>query len=218
MNEQMDGLAKAYFNHSRDLAPLTDILTHNEWYVRLTGTRIHKDLKKHVSQYLRAQAVRTLWTTTKHHQRQITPPRFTPSQLDLLDNSNIQKAWNRQRGCLKRFICKMATNQLATGRYMKRMKFWSSDKFPRCLQDNETTLHVLQCQAPGATHFFQELQQSLLDKLCQYPTKPELLEKITSMYDRVQAVSDWHPADYQLVVHTQIELPAHEFARGLIVQ
>ena len=41
---------------------------------------------------------------------------------------------------------------------------------------------------------------------------------ITSIYDRVQAASDWHPADVQFAVNTQIELPVHEFARGLIVQ
>ena len=89
MNEQMDGLAKAYLNHSRDFAPLSGILTHDEWYVRLEGTKIHKDLKTHVSQYLRSQAVRTLWTTAKYHQQQITPPRFTLAQLDLLDNPNM---------------------------------------------------------------------------------------------------------------------------------
>ena len=75
----------------------------------------------------------------------------------------------------------MAVDQLATGRYMKQMNFWASDKYPRCLQPNETTNHVLQCQEISAMQLMVKLRTQLHMKLRAFPTNSETIEAIDHM-------------------------------------
>ena len=144
-----------------------------------------------------------------------------------MDTDNIQQSWKGQRGCIQRFICKMSVNQLATGRYMKRMRFWPSDQCPHCMANNEITLHVLQCKAPSAVELLHERLQLLLNNLKNFPTKPEILQGINAIFHVCIQTPETEPypgptdgianvlSEPSVVV--QLTLPIHEFLRGRIV-
>ena len=104
------------------------------------------------------------------------------------------------------------------------MRYWSSDKCPQCFSPNETTLHVLTCNAPSAVQLLQERQKALLTSLAPYPTKPELLDGIRQMFnlflaensDESKTIPDnaaLHPCTV-----VQLQLPTHEFVRGHLVR
>ena len=216
LNEQMDALAKAYLAHSVNYPDLSNILAHNEWYTIVNGNKVCRKLKATLANHLRTRQIVQTWTQPRNQAGIQVTPCFTLTQVDMIDTSNIQKIWHTQRGCIKRFLCKMAVDQLATGRYMKRMRFWPSDKCPRCLAPNETTLHVLTCPDPEATALFSQQLQKLLDNLNNYPTKPELLHDIRALYTtfhdgltKVQCATE--------SARAQMILPLHKFVRGRIV-
>ena len=138
----------------------------------------------------------------------------------MIDTDNIQKSWNQARGCIKRFVCKMSVNQLATGRYMRRMKYWASDKCPRCLQSNKTTLHVIQCNHLSATQRSAHLRDQLVQQLSAFPTCRALVQLITVLLQAIAWQIEPHlPSHHeaQPLLQAQMQLPLHEFARGRIV-
>ena len=170
------------------------------------------------------QQIVKLWTPPQQRSRQIIAPKFTMHQVSLVDTENIQDCWATQRGCMKQFLCKMAVNQLATGRYMKRMRFWPSDNCPRCMSPNKTTLHVLQC--PAAQPIVQEKIASLVQNLQHYLTKPELLQGIMALYNTFldESTTDTTPLtdtsslpSNELSIKHQLQLPLLEFVQGRLV-
>ena len=181
-------------------------------------------MKSEVDRYIRMRHIIQLWTQPQQRPGCILAPKFTLHQVSLIDTKNIQKSWAAQCGCIQRFLCKMAVDQLATGRYMKRMKFWPSDKCPRCMESNETTLHVLKC--PAATQLFNQKSTELVTMLQQYPTKPELIQGIQLLFQTFLSSSNEEPlhltttpptATDDICVRQQLQLPLHEFMRGCIV-
>ena len=110
---------------------------------------------------------------------------------------------------------------------MKRMRFWPSDQCPRCMANNETTLHVLQCKAPSAVELLHERLQLLLNNLKNFPTKPEILQGINAIFHLCIQTPETEPypgptdgianvlSEPSVVV--QLTLPIHEFLRGRIV-
>ena len=181
----MDRLAKAYLNHSDNLGNLSNIIKEEEWYVKAQGKKISFKAKKTIDTMLRQLNVTKYWTEPRKRSGRWEEAKFTHGQLEQIDTVNIQKAWEKQEGHLKHFICKMSVNQLATGRYMKRMRFWPTDQCPCCLCTNETTLHVFQCTHSDVQELANTLQEELLTKLQQHPTFFyifSLIKVITSTY------------------------------------
>ena len=72
---------------------------------------------------LRKLDVIQYWTEPRKRNGNWVEAKFSREQFKLLDVDNIQKAWDTREGHVKRFLCKMSVDQLATGRYMKRMRF-----------------------------------------------------------------------------------------------
>ena len=144
-------------------------------------------------------------------------PKYTTEQLDSIDSENAQIAWKATQGHIKQFVCKMAVDQLATGRYMKRMSFWASDKCPQCLQTNETTNHVLQCQELSAMQLMVKLRTRLRTKLRAFPTNSETLNAI----DHLLLSASWNSEPQtspnpttQKLLEAQLTLPPIKFAKG----
>ena len=158
LNKEMDALAKAYLSYSKTFAPLVKEVNSLEWSVLINNTKVCIHLKKQLSTHLRSCPIIHFWTTPIRVQGVHKPPKYTTHQILLLDTHNTQAAWNTNRGCIKPFVCKMSVDQLATGKFMKRMGFWASDRCPRCLQANKTTLHVIQCQDLSAMQLMVKLR------------------------------------------------------------
>ena len=100
---------------------------------------------------------------------------------------------------------------------MKRMGFWASDKCPRCLQPNETTMHIVQCPDISAMQLMITLRQKLQRKLMAFPTKPQTAELIDQLLFTnswkidPQAPNDIHAAN---LMNEQLKLPLEDFAKG----
>ena len=114
----------------------------------------------------------------------------------------------------------MAVDQLATGIYMKRMNFWASDKCPRCLQPNETTNHVLQCQDISAMQLMVKLRTQLRTKLQAFHTNSETIEAI----DHMLLSASWNTESQspnpttQNLLEAQLIFSPIEFAKGQLVK
>mgnify|MGYP000697896486 CR=1 FL=1 len=134
----MDSLAKAYLVWRKNRPP--SIIT-PPWSVQVHDETVSRHFKS------------TLRTWVQH-KKQIAccyqTKKFTPSQVLLMDHSAIAQAMKHTSEARHRWICKFAANQGPTGRNMKRWRFWATSQCPRCLAENETTDHVLQCPHPSA--------------------------------------------------------------------
>ena len=119
LNNKMDALAKAYLSYSKTFAPLADKVDASEWSVLINNVKVCTHLKNQLSTHLRSRPIIHFWTTPIRVQGVQKPPKYTIHQISLLDTHNTQVAWNKNRGCIKRFVCKMSADQLATGKYMK---------------------------------------------------------------------------------------------------
>ena len=115
----------------------------------------------------------------------------------------------------------MSVDQFATGKYMKRMGFWASDRCPRCLHANKTTMHVLQCQELSAMQLMVKLQANLWSKLQQFPTSNATIDLI----DHILFSNLWNlpPQEQELLkaqklMEDQLQLPLSEFRKGRLVK
>jgi hypothetical protein len=62
-----------------------------------------------------------------------------------MDHNASKGDMGQVRVARKRWVCKFAANYAPVGRNMKRWKFWPDDRCSRCLSNNESARHVLQC-------------------------------------------------------------------------
>ena len=56
----------------------------------------------------------------------------------------------------QRWLCKFSTGFCGVGKMLQRYKWQNHTKCPRCLADNETTRHVLQCRGAGVATIWEE--------------------------------------------------------------
>ena len=68
---------------------------------------------------------------------------------------------------------------------MKLRKHWEHDMCPRCLQNNETTEHVLLCHDPRANEHFELLTKKLDQELVTMETAPEIRRTI------IRKITNW---------------------------
>ena len=101
--------------HSIDYPELSEELSTKEWYVSIQGEKVCHQLKTTLDHSLRARHITQVWTTPQNYSGQQLPAHFTLEQVMSIDTDNIQKIRTMQRECIKRFLCKMAVDQLATG-------------------------------------------------------------------------------------------------------
>jgi hypothetical protein len=72
------------------------------------------------------------------------------------------------------WISKDASGHCAVGRMMKMRKHWEHSMCPHCLQDNETTKHILLCQDPRVAEHFESLAKKHDIELVTMETAPEI--------------------------------------------
>ena len=219
LNEKMDGLAKAYLDYTQQWKQLPDTVDDEEWYLRGQGIKLSHSVKRQLDCLLRTINITQYWTKSIKRSGVTRPPVFTRQQLSRIDTICIQKAWDSEPAHKKRFICKMSVNQLATGRYMKRMCFWASDQCPRCGADNETTMHVIRCPNPSAQAMEKTLRTKLLQDLETYPTSPTLMRSIGALLANIiHDIPIPSAQQGEIAIKEQLTLEASEFLKGRVVQ
>ena len=221
LNDEMDSLAKAYMHRTATFDPLDQSIDGHEWAVWIRGNKIVSDLKYFVTQAIRRQSILNEWTLPRmKYGTTVSEPKFSITQLDIMDEANIRAAWQQAKGYIRRFVCKASINQLATGKYMRRMGFWPSDKCPRCLDDNETSIHVLQCPSTASRDNLRESIKSFTKQMKQLATHPAIIKAAIYLLHKGTNSSDVtfpiNPTVQELVTK-QLHLPIIEFLRGRIV-
>ena len=220
LNEEMDSLAKSHLEISQSWIPLSDILHPLEWTLSINSFKVCAFLKKTLDFELRVRTTRQFWIHPKKRGQTIIPPKYTAHQIDSMDIHNIEKAWRKTPGHMKRFICKAASKQLATGKYMNRMKFWPSAKCPRCLTSIETSEHVLQCPSISARQLALSLKQQFAQYLSQIQTAPSLQITLLELVDAAiwdSTPNPHHPFLSTTALQAQLRLDLHDFVCGRLV-
>ena len=99
MNDEMDRVAKAYLHHTKSLAPLDHIINSGEWAVWIQRNKIMSNLKHFLVQAIQRQLVVHEWTKPlMRHGRIVRAPRFSITQLDIMDEPYIHAAWKQIKG------------------------------------------------------------------------------------------------------------------------
>jgi hypothetical protein len=107
------------------------------------------------------------------------------NQIHSIDWDNCEKAIKRLPFSRQLWLSKHASGHCAVGRMMKTRKHWEHSMCPRCLQDNETTEHVLLCQDPRASEHFEKLAKKLDTELVSMETAPEIRRTI------IRKITNW---------------------------
>jgi len=106
-------------------------------------------------------------------------------QIHSIDWDNCELAIRRLPFSRQLWLTKHVSGHCAVGRMMKFRKKWPHSMCPRCLQDNETTEHVLLCEDPRATEHFERLSKKLDLELVTMETAPEIRRTI------IRKINNW---------------------------
>jgi hypothetical protein len=98
----------------------------------------------------------------------------------------------------QKWLSKWMTGFCGVGIMLKRYKHQKHSKCPRCLEDNETVYHVLQCPDNDATTLWTQSLERLEQWMTQNQGHPELIELI------IMCLTKWHsskpiPYDYDIL-------------------
>jgi hypothetical protein len=146
-NDEMDALAKAYWAFTTNAAvPTSAPVQGKEWAVWANGRKVCKNFRDTIREAVHTDRMTTWWLKTSRTKQ----AKFTPDQIQLMDTTATKAAWSHANTARRRWICKNAADMIPVGRNMKRWQFWKKNSCPRCLQEDETTAHVQQCQDPRA--------------------------------------------------------------------
>ena len=146
-NDEMDALATAYWSFTRNAAiPSSAQIQGNEWAVWVKGQKICKNFRAAIREAIHTDRLTAWWMKSSRTKQ----AKFTPAQIELMDTTAAKAAWSHTNTARRRWICKNAADLIPVGRNMKRWRFWRKNNCPRCLHEDETTVHVQRCQDPRA--------------------------------------------------------------------
>ena len=86
------------------------------------------------------------WISPSGTRKNPKAPILTSAKIEQIDLHTAQTAWKNESLSRRRFVTKLTTRQLPTGRRMQQFKFWKSALCPLCHTAEETTEHIFQCQ------------------------------------------------------------------------
>jgi hypothetical protein len=146
-NDEMDALANAYWAFTQEAAaPTSAPVQGKEWAVWINGRKICKNFRDTIWEAVHTDRLTIWWLKTSWNKQ----AKFTPHQIQLMDTVASKAAWRTVNIARRRWICKNAADLIPVGHNMKRWQFWRKNSCPWCLQEDETTAYVQQCQDPRA--------------------------------------------------------------------
>ncbi len=177
-NVQADTMAKLYWNHCEKHGKRLPNQEFGDegWTYRYNTSKRSRFTKKDIYEELFGDTTRDHW---------INKQQITVDQIHSIDWDNCERAIKRLPFSRQLWLSKHASGHCAVGRMMKMRKHWEHSMCPRCLQDNETTEHVLLCQDPRATEHFERLSTKLDQDLVTMETAPELRRTI------IRKITNW---------------------------
>ena len=214
LNVDMDRKAKARLAKALKQPPHKNIpLPEERLVVTYQGTKLSSIDKGFLYQEIFGQRTKAYWA---HKAKQISP--------DLVETGvaweALGKALSREPLGKRRWLCKHCARQCGVGRCLLRRKHQTHDNCPRCDQPNETTTHVLQCQAPSSVSAWQEATAALEIWLTKESTHSSLIQAIS------QRLHEWQqslplssirgPFQLKRVIDAQDQLGWENFLLGRV--
>jgi hypothetical protein len=105
----------------------------------------------------------------------------------------LQRAMDNTSPAYHWWLLKQATGFCGTGWMQLHCHFWNHSWCPRCDQEDETTLHVLQCTNSEAKDEWNKALCDLDSWMGKYHTQPDLHHAILTL------LIGWHDNDYTLL-------------------
>jgi hypothetical protein len=170
-NVQADTMAKLYWNHCEKHGKRlpNQEFSDEGWTFRYNSSKRSRFKKQDIYEELFGDTTRDHWIEKKQ---------ISVDQIHSIDWDNCERAIKRLPFSRQLWLSKHVSGHCAVGRMMKTRTHWEHSMCPRCLQDNETTEHVLLCQDPRAAEHFERLAKKLDLELVSMETAPELRRTI----------------------------------------
>jgi ribonuclease HI len=177
-NVQADTMAKLYWNYCEKTGKRlpNQVFSNEGWTYRYNRSKRSRFHKKSIYEELFGDSTCDHW---------IKKNQIDVAQIHSIDWENCEKAIKRLPFSRQLWLAKHASGHCPVGRMMKIRKHWEHSMCPRCLQDNETTEHVLLCQDPRAAEHFTRLAKKLDLELVSMETAPEIRRTI------IRKITNW---------------------------
>ena len=112
--------------------------------------------------------------------------------FDNIDWDILEQATRRWYKGRSTWISKAMAGSSPTGRVMMRRKKWVHDKCPRCDEEDEDTIHVMQCSDPSTKKCWKELiQQLCVDMIILRWARPSLMQYAGIWQDGIWEPGFW---------------------------
>ena len=213
----MDRLAKSAMDRYEPNASQT--IDKDKWQIVLPTGKVSRRFKHAIRHFISSSQLESKWNKSRKRRQQVKPPYLPSHLLELIDFEASAKAWTQLKGGMKRFVSKLASEQLPVGRYMHSMRQWRTNLCPRCLQSNETTIHVLSCQAASAQVIRATLLREVQQELNNINTDPSI---VTDLLFLLRATSSSEPniltTRTSPLIDAQLQLSPLQFLQGRLVK
>ena len=164
LNHQMDSRAKSFLR-TRPPVPPSEIFL-EPWYVSVSGEKFSGNLRSDLREHCTASDLLTWWL---HRQKP------QASTFHRIDWDALHSAMQSLRLSRRHWIAKHAAGICGVGKVLKRWKWQTHDKCPRCSQP-EDAVHVWACPAASAVAVWEESIERLNLWMQQTNTLPLLRE------------------------------------------
>ena len=166
-NCRMDTLAKAVLTTHR-LADRSHALPPSEIglsQITVGGVEINSEISKSLRFHIGKKRILKWWVHKK---------RITPQSSQDIHWAVTQSVMNEASFAMKKFMSKWVTGQFSVGKVMEQRKARATNCCPRCFEQIEDALHVLQCPHPSADEEWDRLVSTLQNWMRTADTHPSI--------------------------------------------
>jgi hypothetical protein len=171
LNNRVDVIAgEARESTSLEIPPSTTLLPGEKWQIHLADQKIYKHLTPQIYDHMSRAKIFPYW---------VKKDRFSADGIHKVHwealGATMRQASSKQR----QWITKRASRECGANQVLHKRKAKLTDKCTLC-DGIETVLHVLQCPDARAQQQWELAIQDFRDWLTNYPTDPDIINKICS--------------------------------------
>mgnify|MGYP003460263465 FL=1 len=176
LNVVMDSQAKAHWTMVQD--DDADFARHERipgegWPLWLGFEKSTGEIRTPITEHVHSSELEQYWVT----RNRFPVGRATGQYVDWSATAHAMRNSTANR---RQWVTKHVSGMAAVGKWMLRRKEWTHDTCPRCGEENETTLHVLLCQDPGATAQWKKSLDELNTWMKKHKTHPGIRAAVIS--------------------------------------
>jgi hypothetical protein len=156
---------------------------------RFKRSKISSCMVKTLTHHIQTSIIRKYWIKKRKFSN------YTATFIDWDSSKRSRLGLDKSR---QKWLSKWMTGFCGVGKMLQRYRHQKHSKCPRCLSDNETVHHVLQCTHDEAKHIWNQSLENLETWMTNNHGHPELIELI------ILCLNKWHdqeliPYDYDIL-------------------